>query len=73
MQEILSAGQVAKLLKIKPHQLDYAHVSQSLQEPETRFAGKRVYTHNDLLRVADHFGQKLDLSTISANTETEAK
>ncbi len=56
MENIYSTGQVARLLGLRPHQLEYAHASQALAEPTFRFLGKRVYRADDVRRVAEHFG-----------------
>jgi hypothetical protein len=60
MQKIYSTGQVARALGLPPHRLEYAHASQALAEPAFRFLGKRVYTPDDVRRVAGHFGVTLD-------------
>jgi DNA-binding transcriptional MerR regulator len=60
METIYSTGQVARLLGLRPHNIEYAHVSQSLAEPTFRFLGKRVYCADDVRRVAEHFGLTLD-------------
>ncbi len=60
MQNIYSTGQVARLLGLRPHQLEYAHASNQLTEPTFRFLGKRVYCSDDVRRVAEHFGLILD-------------
>ena len=60
MENIYSTGQVARLLGLRPHQLEYAHASQALAEPSFRFLGKRVYCADDVRRVAGHFALALD-------------
>ncbi len=60
MQHIFSTGQVARLLGLRPHNIEYAHASQALIEPSFRFLGKRVYCAEDVRRVAEHFGVALD-------------
>lgn len=71
MQSIYSTGQVARLLGLRPHQLEYAHASQALAEPDFRFLGKRVYCSDDVRRVAGHFGLTLDdgLNVVEARKE----
>jgi DNA-binding transcriptional MerR regulator len=60
MNDLFSTGQVARLLGLRPYQLEYAHASQSLPEPAQRFLNKRAYTPDDIRRVAEHFGVALD-------------
>jgi DNA-binding transcriptional MerR regulator len=60
MQHIFSTGQVAQMLGLKSHQIQYAHTSGQLTEPRCRFLGKRAYRPDDLRRVAKHFGLALD-------------
>ncbi|MBN9519342.1 hypothetical protein J0H58_12605 [bacterium] len=71
MENIYSTGQVARLLGVRPHQLEYAHASQALAEPAFRFLGKRVYCAADVRRVAAHFRLTLDdgLSVVAAGPE----
>ncbi len=63
MQQLLSVGQVARLLGIPPHRLSYAHASLALAEPELRIMNKRMYTTDDVNRVAEHFGVVLASGT----------
>ncbi len=71
MQQLFSTGQVARLLGLRPHQIEYDHASKQLVEPARRFLGKRVYFADDLRRVAEHFGLTLadDLSVVQAGKE----
>jgi DNA-binding transcriptional MerR regulator len=71
MENIYSTGQVARLLGLRPHQIEYAHASQALAEPNFRFLGKRVYCAADVQRVAEHFGLTLDdgLNVVQAGKE----
>jgi hypothetical protein len=68
MKTIYSSGEVAKLLKIQPYRLTYAH-SIGLQEP-MRIFNKRAYSIEDVAALADYFG--VELPTMPPNgTETE--
>lgn len=71
MQRIYSTGQVARLLGLRTHQLDYAHASNQLAEPGLRFLNKRVYELDDVRRVADHFGLRLDADLGAAGLTKE--
>jgi len=57
MKKYVSAGQAAKLLSVKVYRLSYAH-SIGVKEPE-RFCGKRAYSYQDLVILAEHFGVEL--------------
>ncbi len=73
MQQIYSIGQVAKLLNVQAYKIEYAHTSNALAEPAFRFLGKRVYTDDDVRRVAKHFGLTLgdDLEVVEAGKEAQ--
>ena len=73
MQQIYSTGQVAKLLGVQTYQIEYAHSSSQLTEPDFRFLGKRVYTADDVRRVAEHFGHSLgdDLKVVEGKREAQ--
>lgn len=55
-QQLLSAGQVARLLGVQGYQIGYAHSTGRLAEPAYRVINKRLYTPADVRRVAAHFG-----------------
>lgn len=71
MQHIYSTGQVARMLGLRPHQLEYAHASGLLAEPAFRFLNKRAYRADEVRRVASHFGIRLgdDLSVVGSRNE----
>ncbi len=71
MQQIFSTGQVARLLGLRPYQLEYAHATDQLSEPTFRFLGKRVYVADDVRRVALHFGIILDDNLKLADAKKE--
>lgn len=64
MKQILSTGEVAKLLGLQVYQIGYAHSTGQLAEPAFRFLDKRVYTEEDVRRVAAHFGIDLDGTSV---------
>lgn len=67
MQHIFSTGQVAKKLEIKAYRIGYAHSTGQLAEPAFRFLDKRVYTEEDVQRVAEHFGLELETEQEETN------
>ena len=73
MQQIYSTGQVANLLGVQAYKIEYAHTRKALAEPASRFLGKRVYTEDDVRRVAKHFGLTLghDLKVVEGGKEAE--
>jgi hypothetical protein len=48
-------GEVARILKRKPHQVVYPMVTGKIPEPQMRLAGKRLFTVEDVDRLARHF------------------
>jgi len=58
MTELLSIRDVGRRLGIAPHKIAYAHTQERLAEPQFRVAGKRIYTAEDVQRVAGYFAEK---------------
>jgi hypothetical protein len=46
---------VAKILDRKPHQVTYALTSGAVPEPKDRLANRRLFTREDVTRLARHF------------------
>ena len=46
---------VSSILGKKPHQVTYALTSRAVQEPEQRVANRRVFSRDDIARLARHF------------------
>jgi len=44
---------------IKPYRIEYLLANGIVPEPELRISGRRVFTPDDLQRLAKHFGVKL--------------
>ena len=59
MSKLYLLGDVAKIMKKRPHQITYAITSGLLPEPEMRIGGKRIFQEEDIQRVARHFGVKV--------------
>ena len=53
----LSISQVAALLGIRKHRIEYAIASGYLPEPKLRFVGKRVFNPAEVRVVASYFGK----------------
>lgn len=52
---MLSLGQLAQQIGVRPYRIAYAHTVGAIPEP-MRFLGKRVYTPADVAVVAHYFG-----------------
>ena len=52
-----STSQVASLLGIRKHKLEYALTSGYISEPAIRFLGKRVFSPSEVCNVAAYFGK----------------
>jgi hypothetical protein len=48
-------GEAAKVLNRKPHQIVHALTTGKIPEPSTRIANKRLFTVEDVGRLARHF------------------
>jgi len=52
---MFSLRQVSKRLGVAYWRISYAHASGAVREPISRFAGKRLYTEDDVATLAKHF------------------
>lgn len=52
---LLSTTQVAILLGIRRHRLEYAITSGHVPEPKLRFVGKRAFDPNEVCTIASYF------------------
>ena len=55
--ELFSTGEVAKLLGLKRHVLEYAIQSGHIPEPQMRFLNRRVFQQSEIRVIAAHFGK----------------
>src|SRR4051812_34448790 len=53
-QRIYLLGDVARVLRVKPHHVTYALASGGVPEPRMRLGNRRVFTSDDLQRLAEH-------------------
>lgn len=51
---------LAKLIGVAEHRINYAHRCGKLAEPDLKVANKRIYTEADAKRVAAYFGVDLE-------------
>ena len=56
MNEFYSMKEVARLLGVRPHRVGYAVSTGAVPQPSQRFGNTRVFTVEDVRRLADHFG-----------------
>ena len=56
MKEHYLLGEVAKILDRKPHQIVHLLTTGKIPEPEQRIANKRLFSVEDVERLARHFG-----------------
>ena len=56
MDKIYSTGEVAQMLGIPRHKIEYAIANGHLAETTLRFLDKRCFTGDDVRRIADYFG-----------------
>lgn len=56
MREHYVLGEVARILGRRPHQIVYPITTGKIPEPESRVAGRRLFTGEDVKRIARHLG-----------------
>jgi hypothetical protein len=56
MEQVFSTGQVAKMLGVARHKIEYAIVNGHLPEARFRFLDKRCFDAADIQRMAEFFG-----------------
>lgn len=56
MANLKTTAEVAQLLKIKEHRINYALRIGKVAQPKLRMAGRKLFTTRDVKRVADYFG-----------------
>jgi len=57
MNSLLSTSQVASLLGIRKHRLEYALAEGHVSEPKLRFLNKRAFDPSEVCVVASYFGK----------------
>ena len=60
---------VARMLKKKPYQIAYCLSVGLVEEPKLRISNKRVFQHDDIERLAAHFGVELARGRKDAHPE----
>lgn len=59
--KLFSLGDVAKLLRTQPYRIVYLLNVGAVPEPRIRAAGKRLWTHEEIVPIAEKL--KIDLAT----------
>jgi hypothetical protein len=67
MEKHYSLGEVARLLSRKPYQVTHVLVTGKVCEPEQRIGHRRLFSTDDVLRLAHHFKVAPDWSAIEAS------
>lgn len=57
-EQLYSIRDCGKLVGVAAHKIAYAHSQERLPEPQYRIAGKRIYTAEDVERVAKYFADR---------------
>ena len=60
MIQMFSTGQIAKMLGIARHKIEYAIANGHVPEARFRFLDKRVYDADDVKKIAEYFGVQID-------------
>jgi hypothetical protein len=55
---LISTGELAELLGIRKHRIEYALSEGFLPEPRARFVGKRCFAPDEVRVVASYFGKE---------------
>ena len=55
VEQLYSIRDCGKAIGVAAHQIAYAHARERLAEPQYRIAGKRIYTAEDVQRMARYF------------------
>jgi hypothetical protein len=66
MREHYLLGEVSRALGRKPHVVTHLLTSGKIPEPQVRIANKRLFTVEDIERLARHFRVALDWSAVNA-------
>ena len=68
MEKHYLLGEVAKILRRKPHQIVHLLTTGKIPEPEQRISNKRLFTANDVVTLARYFRVSPDWSTVEETT-----
>jgi len=60
MEQIFSTGQIAKMLGVQRHRIEYAIANGHLPEARFRFLDKRCFDAEDVNKIGEYFGIQVD-------------
>ncbi len=72
MPQTMSMQDCARVLNIQSYRIQYAYAHDRLPEPRLRIGGRRVFTSEDLQRLAKHFGVTWPSAEAAAESVAEA-
>lgn len=72
MKHTMSLRDVSDLLNVKPYRIEYLFANKLLPEPDLRVGGRRVFTPEDVQRLAKHFSVTLPAAEAVAEPVPEA-
>jgi len=55
MEQTMSLKDVSRLLNVKAYRIEYLLAHEIVPEPALRISGRRVFTPDDVRRLAEHF------------------
>jgi len=64
MQNTMSLKDVSRKLNIQSYRIQYVYVHGLVAEPLQRISGRRVFTPDDVHRLAEHFKVKLPAAEV---------
>jgi DNA-binding transcriptional MerR regulator len=59
MNHTMSLQDCARMLNVQSYKIQYAYAHRRVPEPQLRIAGRRLFTPDDVRRLAKHFGVNL--------------
>ena len=73
MEKLLTLKDAAAVLNVKPYRIGYVLAVKLVPEPALRVGNKRIFTQQDLERLADHFRVKLASPTTDSTHANETQ
>jgi DNA-binding transcriptional MerR regulator len=71
MSQTMSLKDAAALLGVKAYKIEYRLAHGLVAEPTMRVAGRRVFTSEDVQRLAKHFGKTMPSAETAAEPAAE--
>ena len=71
MTHTMSLHDCARLLQVQSYRIQYAYAHGRVPEPQLRVAGRRLFTPDDVRRLAKHFCVTLPETEAAAETAVE--